>query len=100
VYFSPEDQPSRTLICVFDHAQRQILFAIYDLTSRPIADALIQAKRRHVDVWGIMDARESRSRGNLYPELSLRSETTWCCALEPAGTALCTTNAPWRTAPS
>ncbi len=69
VYFSPEDRPSRTLISVFDHAQRQILFAIYDLTSRPIADALIQAERRHVDVWGIMDAGESRSRGNLYPEL-------------------------------
>ena len=69
VYFSPEDQPSRILIAVFDHAQRQILFAIYDLTNRPIADALIGAARRHIDVWGIMDLSESRSRRNLYPEL-------------------------------
>ncbi len=64
VYFSPEDRPSRALISVLGHAKRQILFAIYDLTSRPIAEALIPAGRRHVDVWGIMDASESRSRGN------------------------------------
>lgn len=69
-YFSPEDQPGRAVVTVFNNARQQIFFAIYDLTDRSIANALISAARRGVQVWGVMDQGEAHSRATLYPELA------------------------------
>ena len=43
----------REVIALIDSAQRYVYFAMYEFTLRDIADALVAAKKRGVDVEGI-----------------------------------------------
>ena len=52
---------SEALIRMIDAAHHYAYFGIYAFTKNDIADALIRARRRGVDVRGIMDGGESRS---------------------------------------
>ncbi len=64
VYFSPQDRPGDAVVRAFTSARREILAAIYEFTETQIADALVAASRRHVDVWLLMDESVSRDRGS------------------------------------
>lgn len=64
VYFSPQDRPGDAVVRAFGTARREILAAIYEFTETEIADALIAAVHRHVDVWLLMDRSVSRDRGS------------------------------------
>jgi len=56
VYYSLNDRNNdKELIKVIDQADKYVYFAIYYFTKSSIADALIRAKNRGVNVIGIMD---------------------------------------------
>ncbi len=55
VYFSPEDQVERRLIGFIEKEKESISVAIYCMTHRGIANALVEAKKRGVDVRVIVD---------------------------------------------
>jgi len=56
VLFSPDDGITKHLINRFNRAKRRIYAAIYMLTDRTIAQALIDAKNRGVDVQIVSDS--------------------------------------------
>ncbi len=47
------------VITVIHNAQKYVYFAVYTFTKQNIADALIDAKKRGLTVWGITDAHQS-----------------------------------------
>ena len=53
--FSPDDKPTRTLIELINNAQTSIHAAVYMLTDKTIAQALINAHARKIDVKIIID---------------------------------------------
>jgi len=55
VLFSPEDKPTQKLIEFIDSAKKSIHAAVYFLTDKNIATALINAKKRGVDVQIVSD---------------------------------------------
>lgn len=61
VYFSPQGDCQPAVISQINRAQKTIDIAMYDLTSRPIAEEIIRAHRRHVMVRLVLD-RSQRSR--------------------------------------
>jgi phosphatidylserine/phosphatidylglycerophosphate/cardiolipin synthase-like enzyme len=61
LYSLDKKQNDQALVGVIDGAQRYAYFAIYEFTKENIADALVRAKERGVDVRGIMDAGQSQS---------------------------------------
>ena len=68
--FSPWDVIEGAVVASLRAAQRQVLVQAFSFTSRPIARALIDAKRRGVDVRVTADAGETqRLDGGRIPEL-------------------------------
>jgi len=51
----------QAIIGVIDAAQKYVYFAVYTFTKNDIADALVDAKQRGVDVQGITDAGQAES---------------------------------------
>jgi phosphatidylserine/phosphatidylglycerophosphate/cardiolipin synthase-like enzyme len=54
-YFSPDEHPTDKLIQLINNTQHKLHAAIYMLTDKQIAQALIDAKKRGVDVKIIVD---------------------------------------------
>ncbi|MEK7604779.1 MAG: phospholipase D-like domain-containing protein [Patescibacteria group bacterium] len=61
VYSLDQKQNDKEIIALVDGAQSRIYFAIYTFTLPSIADALVAAKKRGIDVRGIVDSEQSRS---------------------------------------
>ncbi len=61
LYSLDKRQNDQAIIDVIDNSNHYIYFAIYTFTKSNIADALVQAKKRGVDVWGITDLVQSTS---------------------------------------
>jgi len=59
VYSLDQKQNDKELIALIDGAKNRIYFAIYTFTLPSIADALVKAKQRGVDVRGIVDSEQS-----------------------------------------
>lgn len=59
VYSLDQKQNDKEIIALIDGAKNRIYFAIYTFTLPSIADALIAAKKRGVDVRGVMDSGQS-----------------------------------------
>jgi mitochondrial cardiolipin hydrolase len=55
IYFSPEDHIGSKLIKLINSAQKKIYAAVYMITDKTIAQALIKAKNRGIDVQIITD---------------------------------------------
>lgn len=49
-WYAPEDEPLVRVVQLYDHAQRYIFVAVYGLTSPLVVKALVEAKKRGVDV--------------------------------------------------
>ena len=62
--FTPGDDCAGMIASDIDRAQSQILVQAYSFTNRRIGDALVQAKRRGVDVQVIVDHSELAGRGD------------------------------------
>lgn len=56
VYFSPEDKIADNLVSLMDGAQTEIHLAVFVLTYKKLADALIRAKKRGLDVQIVVDS--------------------------------------------
>ena len=59
VYSLDQKQNDKEIIALIDAAKSYIYFAIYTFTLPSIADALVAAKKRGVDVRGIVDSEQS-----------------------------------------
>lgn len=55
VWYSPEDEPLKRVVQIYAHATRYIFVAVYGLTSPLAVRALIEAKKRGIDVRVITD---------------------------------------------
>ena len=55
IFFSPDDKPQKHLIKYINQAKKIIYAAVYMFTDKKIAEALINAKKRNVDVEIISD---------------------------------------------
>ena len=62
VLFSPQDNCAREIVSEIDSAKKQVWAAMYFFTSRPIAQALVRAKDRGVDVRVCMDVGQRTSK--------------------------------------
>ncbi|MBS0616014.1 MAG: DUF1669 domain-containing protein [Verrucomicrobia bacterium] len=65
VYFSPEDHVEQRLISLIEKEKRSIHVAVYSLTHRRIANALIEAKQRGVEVTVIVDRFSVKAKSPL-----------------------------------
>ncbi len=61
-YFSPEDDLRTLLIDLIETERSRIIFAMYTFTDKHIAQALIAATKRGVQVEGIVDRSYGQSR--------------------------------------
>lgn len=61
VYSLDQKQNDQELIVLINDAKEYIYFAIYTFTLPSIADALVAAKKRGVEVRGVMDSEQSRN---------------------------------------
>ncbi len=59
LYSLDQKNNDKELIALIDAAKTHIYFAIYEFTLRDVADALVRAKERGVEVRGLVDAGES-----------------------------------------
>lgn len=59
IYSLDQRQNDKEIIALIDSAKSHIYFAIYTFTLQDIADALVSAKKRGVDVRGIVDSEQS-----------------------------------------
>lgn len=59
LYSLDKKQNDQEIIALIENAQKYIYFAIYEFTLSNVADALVSAKKRGVDVRGVVDAGES-----------------------------------------
>jgi phosphatidylserine/phosphatidylglycerophosphate/cardiolipin synthase-like enzyme len=58
VLFTPEDDAAGQIVLAIAHAQKQVLVQTFSFTNREIAQALISAKQRGVDVRVVTDAEQ------------------------------------------
>ncbi len=65
VYFSPEDHLEQRLISLIEKEKKSIYVAVYALTHRRIATALIEAKQRGVQVEVIVDRFSVKAKSPL-----------------------------------
>ena len=59
VYSLDKKQNDKEIIALIEGAKTHIYFAIYEFTLKNVADALVAAKKRGVEVRGLVDAGES-----------------------------------------
>jgi phosphatidylserine/phosphatidylglycerophosphate/cardiolipin synthase-like enzyme len=62
VYFSPKGGVTAAIVDEIDRASKKISVQAYSFTSKPIANALIKAKKRGVSVTVIVDGDKSRGK--------------------------------------
>ena|GEM_PF-394375 len=55
IFFSPEDHFEEKLIELIDNATTSLKFLIFTFTDQEIADALLRAKERGVEIYGVFD---------------------------------------------
>ena len=55
VWYAPEDEPLKHVVQIYDHATQYIFVAVYALTSPLAVKALVEAKKRGLDVRVITD---------------------------------------------
>lgn len=58
IMFTPEDDASGQIVRVIEQSQKQVLVQTFSFTSKEIAQALIKAKQRGIDVQVITDAAQ------------------------------------------
>lgn len=64
VYFSPHGGCTEAVIGAIHTAKKSILVEAYSFTSLPIAEALIEAEHKGIDVEVILDKGQDRDRGS------------------------------------
>jgi phosphatidylserine/phosphatidylglycerophosphate/cardiolipin synthase-like enzyme len=62
VFFSPNGGATTAIVRELDSAKKEILVQAYSFTSKPIAKALVDAKKRGVNVEVVLDKSQRRER--------------------------------------
>ncbi|MEI7608501.1 MAG: phospholipase D family protein [Rhodospirillaceae bacterium] len=62
ICFTPGGDCTDIIVHEIDSAHRQVLVQAYSFTSAPIADALVKAKKRGVDVQAVLDRSQRTER--------------------------------------
>lgn len=62
VFFSPDGGATAAVVRELDAARSEILVQAYSFTSRPIAKALVEAKKRGVKVEVVLDKSQRREK--------------------------------------
>jgi phosphatidylserine/phosphatidylglycerophosphate/cardiolipin synthase-like enzyme len=76
--FAPWDNVEGLIVEAIDKASRQVLVQAYLLTSKNIADALIAARRRGIDVRILADAEQlGKSGPTMLPDLATAGVAIW-----------------------
>ncbi len=70
IYFSPKGGAQDALIGVIDSAKDEILVAMYYFTSRPLAQAILRAKKRNVSIRILLDESQLTEKYSKYRYLS------------------------------
>ena len=84
VCFTPGDQCADQLIARIDAAQTAIRVQAYSFTAIDIADALIRARKRGLDVVVVVDKSQTRERYSMIDELKNEGVPVFiddCCAI-------------------
>lgn len=84
VCFTPGDQCADDLIARIDTANSSVRVQAYSFTSKDIADALIRARSRGVDVIAILDKSQTRERYSMIDEMKAGGILVYiddCCAI-------------------
>lgn len=84
VCFTPSDQCADDLIARIDVAKSTVRVQAYSFTAREIADALIRARTRGVDVVVILDKSQRRERYSMIDEMKDGGILVYiddCCAI-------------------
>ncbi len=69
VCFTPRENCTNLIIDSVDHAKKSVLVQAYQFTSKPIAESLVQAKKRGIDVMVILDESQVSSKYSVINEL-------------------------------
>ncbi|WP_342742202.1 MULTISPECIES: phospholipase D family nuclease [unclassified Wolbachia] len=69
VCFTPRENCAEQITNAIDQAQKSILIQAYTFTSKPIAQSLIRAKKRGVDIKVILDESQISSKYSVINEL-------------------------------
>ncbi|WP_038197876.1 MULTISPECIES: phospholipase D family nuclease [Wolbachia] len=69
VCFTPRENCTNLIIDSMDHAKKSVLVQAYQFTSKPIAQSLIRAKKRGVDIKVILDESQVSSKYSVINEL-------------------------------
>jgi phosphatidylserine/phosphatidylglycerophosphate/cardiolipin synthase-like enzyme len=70
VYFSPRGGCQSAVVASVDAARRSVRVLAYTFTARPVADALLRARARGVDVAVVVDRSMLSARGSMVGALS------------------------------
>ncbi|WP_224982702.1 phospholipase D family nuclease [Geomonas agri] len=62
VYFSPRGGAEEAIVRELNSAKSEILVQAYSFTSKPIAKALVDARKRGVDIVAVLDKSQRRER--------------------------------------
>jgi phosphatidylserine/phosphatidylglycerophosphate/cardiolipin synthase-like enzyme len=63
VYFSPDDGTQARLVALIDEADTSVYMLAYSFTADPIADALLEADGRGVEVVGVVETSQASGSG-------------------------------------
>lgn len=85
-YLCPQDQCAERLISFIGTAEESVHVMIYSFTKREIAEALVQAKHRGVEVQVLMDSLQSKNQYS--QEAFLRESGIEVRIRDPPGTAI------------
>jgi len=66
VCFSPKNNCKDRIITLIDNTKSNLKIAIFSFTNKEIADSVIRAHTRHVDVKLIMDSQQSNGVGTQF----------------------------------
>lgn len=69
VCFTPRENCAEQITNAIDQAQKSILIQAYQFTSKPIAQSLIRAKKRGIDIRVILDESQVSSKYSVINEL-------------------------------
>ena len=73
VYFSPQDNSIQYIIDLINNAKSYIYMPIFVITHDKLTEALINAKKRGVDIKIIVDATSTSTRNTKYKQLRLNN---------------------------
>ncbi|MCD6522293.1 MAG: phospholipase D family protein [Candidatus Diapherotrites archaeon] len=69
VYFCPEDNCEQVIAEAIGNAKEDVYVAMYSFTSQQIADKLIEAKERGIDVRVVLEEEQAQSKCSVYQKL-------------------------------